>query len=57
MSQKLIIWFLEAKFLGVTVDENLNWSFHVSHVCKKLSKSILIIKKVKNILTSDTLKT
>ena len=27
------------------------------HVCKKLSKSISIIKKVKNILTSDTLKT
>ena len=46
-----------AKFLGVIVDEKLNWSFHVSHVCKKLSKSISIIKKVKNILNSDTLKT
>ena len=34
-----------AKLLGVIVDEKLNWSFHVSHVCKKLSKSISIIKK------------
>ena len=44
------------KFLGVIV-KNFNRSFHVSHVCKKLSKSISIIKKVKNILTSDTIKT
>ena len=34
-----------AKFSGVIVDENLNWSFQVSQVCKKLSKSISIIKK------------
>ena len=33
------------KFLGVIVDEKLNWGFHVSHVCKKLSKSISTIKK------------
>ena len=38
-----------ANFLGVTVDENLN--------CKKLSKKYIDYKKVKNVLTSDTLKT
>ena len=34
-----------AKFLGVMVDEKLNWSFHVSHFCKKLSECISIISK------------
>ena len=46
-----------AKFLGVLIDDKLSWNVHVVHICTKLSRSISIIKKVKNILNSDNLKT
>ena len=31
------------KFLGVMIDDNLNWKMHISHVKSKLSKSIAIL--------------
>jgi hypothetical protein len=31
------------RFLGVHIDENLTWKSHISHVCKKISKSIGIL--------------
>ena len=34
------------KFLGVIIDENLNWEEHVEHVIKKLNSSIVIIKRI-----------
>ena len=35
------------KFLGIFIDENLTWKFHIDHVCNKMSKSIGIISKTK----------
>ena len=32
------------KFLGVIIDENLNWEEHVEHMIKKLNSSIVMIK-------------
>lgn len=42
------------KFLGVIVDEKLCWKEHISYVCKKVSKSIGIISKIKDNLDSKT---
>ena len=28
------------KFLGIYIDENLTWKYHIHHVCNKISKSI-----------------
>jgi len=44
------------KILGVWLDENLNFDFHVSTVAKKVSKSLYCLKKVKNVLSTKALK-
>ena len=31
------------KFLGVYIDQHLTWKDHISHICKKISKSVGII--------------
>ena len=42
------------KFLGVFLDENLTWKPHISHVCKKISKSIGIIYRARFYLLAST---
>ena len=44
------------KFLGIFFDEKLSWSCHVDYLCKKLRKSIGILKKVSHILDVPTMK-
>ena len=44
------------KFLGVVIDDKLSWHRHIAYVCKKLTKSLSVIYKVKNILNVDSLK-
>ena len=39
------------KFLGIFIDENLTWKYHIEHVCNKVSKSIGIMWKSRNILS------
>ena len=36
------------KFLGLFINNTLNWSAHIKYICNKISKNIGIIKKVKN---------
>lgn len=43
------------KFLGVYVDERLNWDKHVQEITSKLSKNIGIMTKLKFILPRNTL--
>ena len=40
----------EAKFLGITIDENFTWKKHVENVCKLCSRNIGVLKKVKGFL-------
>ena len=35
------------KFLGVLMDEHLTWKFHITELCKKLSKAVGIFFKTK----------
>ena len=60
MSIKVNDVFLEqtenCKFLGVWIDDRLNWKYHISQISSKLSKIVGIFKKIrwklgKNILT------
>jgi hypothetical protein len=44
------------KFLGVYIDENLNWKHQIKHITSKISKSIAIICKVRNIVDKNVLK-
>jgi hypothetical protein len=45
------------KYLGVHFDPNLNFKYHVQNLSTKLSRALFQIRRVKNILSSDALKT
>ena len=40
----------KAKFLGVIVDQHLNWKDHISMVSHKISKLCSIISRIRNTL-------
>ena len=44
------------KFLGIFIDPNLNFKFHIDYVHKKVSSSLYMINRAKNFLTEDALK-
>ena len=41
------------KFLGMTIDEQLTWSEHISNVCKKASHVVYNLNRVKHILNKQ----
>ena len=45
----------ENKFLGVTIDDKINWKSHIKHVQSKLSRSISVLSKAKHILDHKSL--
>lgn len=45
-----------SKFLGIYIDENLNWKKHIEIVTNKISKNIGILYKARNVLPSHLLK-
>ena len=44
------------KILGVWLDENLSFDYHVPVTSKKVSKTLYSLKKVRNILSTKSLK-
>ena len=44
------------KFLGVHIDENLSWKYHIEYVSTKIAKSIGILYKSRHILNKALLK-
>ena len=46
----------EAKFLGVTIDEKLNWNFHIKNLSKKLSCSSGILNAIKDNIPEELYK-
>ena len=42
------------KFLGVYIDQHLTWKDHISHICKKISKSVGIIYRSRFYLSTKT---
>ena len=44
------------KYLGLFIDEGLNWKTHVNHVCQKISKACAIISKLRHCVDFNTLK-
>ena len=43
-------------YLGIVIDEQLKFNFHINFICKKISKSIGIMNKIKNYVPYSTLK-
>ena len=44
-------------FLGICIDENLTWKYHLSNINKKISNALFAIKQVKQVLPYNCLKT
>ena len=44
------------KFLGLVLDENLSWSFHIDSISRKIAKSIGILYRAQHYLKLDSLK-
>ena len=38
------------KYLGILIDENLTFNFHIDYICKKLSKSLFCLRRAKHML-------
>ena len=45
----------QVKFLGIIVDEHLNWKAHIDAVCMKLSKICGLLYRVRNLMTMEAL--
>ena len=43
------------KYLGIIIDENLNWNSNIIEVCKKLSRSVGIFAKLRHYLDYKTM--
>ena len=47
---EIIAEVTSSKFLGVIIDDKLNWKDHVSFVCRKVARGLGIIIKVRKVL-------
>ena len=45
------------KYLGIRIDENLNWKHHVSDIAIKLNRVNVLFFKIRNFVNVKTLKT
>jgi len=48
---------LAIKVLGIYIDENLTWKYHLTNINKKISNSLFAIKQVKQVQPYSCLKT
>ena len=44
------------KYLGIYIDNNLNWALHIQHINSKISKNLGILFRLRHFLTLNTLK-
>lgn len=44
-----------AKFLGINIDDQLNWKRHISFVSNKIAKNIGVIRRIRHVLSSKIL--
>lgn len=40
-------------FLGFIIDRNLNWKYHVDHVCKKLDRFVFALKRLRQTVSLE----
>ena len=52
---QVIAEITSSKFLGVIIDDKLNWRDHVSFVCRKVARGLGVIIKVRKVLQKEYL--
>ena len=55
IGRNLISRVSETKFLGVIIDDNLNWHSHINEVCRKLYNGYFIVKRASHVLSKYSL--
>lgn len=53
---KVVERTFQVKFLGVQLDEHLDWRKHTGHIIRKLAKYVPILYRIRNNLTEKSLK-
>ena len=44
------------KYLGILIDENLSWNFHITELCKKLNRANSMLSKIRYYVDKNTLR-
>ena len=47
---------MHCKFLGVHIDENLNWNYHMEYLHNRITTNLHLLWSSKNILNTDSLR-
>ena len=53
---EIIAEVTSSNFLGVIIDDKLNWKDHVSFVCRKVARGLGVIIKARKVLRNESLK-
>ena len=56
LNQTTIKESTKIKYLGILLDKNLSWNFHITELCKKLSCAVGMMYKMKNLCSTATLR-
>jgi hypothetical protein len=51
-----ILGIHSTKFLGLVIDDNLSWHFHIDQIIPKLNKASYVIRVLKPLLSLEALK-
>ena len=46
----------KTKFLGIVIEEHLNWAMHISHLCNIIARNVGILQKLRYFIPADVLK-
>ena len=46
----------KTKFLGIVIEEHLNWAMHISHLCNIIARNIGILQKLRYFIPAYVLK-
>lgn len=41
------------KFLGLIIDQNLNWKGHIDHICNKLNRYVYALKRLRQTISTE----
>ena len=50
---QIVSYVDKTKLLGVTIEKNLKWNFHIDNLCKRISKLVSALRVLKNSVNQD----